>query len=257
MVLLLKLTAIILYPLGLGISTIIVGLILLHRKVSVAGRVITAGVTFLYLISTPIVSRLLIRPLEAPYEGVINFPADCSAIVVLGGSGKPMSIYDHYAEINEAGDRLLHTARLFREGWAPRIVTSGGFSVGGLHQMLTEGRQNALVLRDMGIDSSAIVIEPKSRTTADHGPYIAALFDSLGLQKKIVLVTSAAHMYRSLRVFRKWGFTAFPAATDFQSNRFIINGVKDLFPGSGALNDVTAAIHEYYGIVGYKFFGKM
>jgi uncharacterized SAM-binding protein YcdF (DUF218 family) len=253
----LKILAIPLYPLGLSICSIGTGIILEHRKYRWGKTIILSGLVLLYLMSTSVVSRLLLRPLEAPYAESGTLPNDCSAIVVLGGGGKPMSSPDENPELNEAGDRLLHAARLYKRGIAPRIVTTGGYSVGGFHQKITEGAQNALVLREMGVDSSAILIEAKSLTTADHGPYIAAIFDSLNLQKKIVLVTSAAHMYRSIRVFKKHGFTIYPSATDFKTNRYFINGSSDFFPSVGALDAATAAMHEYYGVVGYVVLGKM
>lgn len=257
MTLLLKLFAIPLYPLGLGLCLIAAGLIAETRRLRWGKKCIIAGLVFLYGISTPFISRLFLRPLEAPYEKREELPRDCSAIVVLGGSGVAMYSKTDEPEINQAGDRLLHAARLYKRGVAPRVVTSGGFGVGVFHQKVTEGEHNAMILREMGVDDSALVVEPKSLTTADHGPYIAALLDSLRLRKKIVLVTSAAHMYRSVKVFKKNGFTVYPSAADFQSRKEIVNGVKDFFPSAYALADVTAAIHEYYGIIGYKVLGKM
>ena len=257
MALLLKLLVIPLYPLGLALCIIGTGLILLYRNIRGGKTVVLSGLIFLYAISTPFVSRLFLRPLEAPFEKQRDLPQDCSAIVVLGGSGKPMYSRNENPEINEAGDRLLHAARLFKNGYAPKVVTTGGFGVGGFHQQVTEGEHNAIVLREMGVADSVIVVETKSLTTADHGPYMAALFDSLCLQRRIILVTSAAHMYRSIRVFKRSRFTVFPSATDFQSRKQVVNGVKDLFPSAGALFDVTSAVHEYYGIVGYKVLGRM
>jgi uncharacterized SAM-binding protein YcdF (DUF218 family) len=257
MELLLKILVIPLYPLGLGITVIGTGLVLVYRKVHWGKTVILSGLILLYVISTPFVSRLFLRPLEAPYEQQGKLPGDCSAIVVLGGSGKAMYSRDEEPEFNEAGDRLLHAARLFRMGLAPRVVTSGGFGVGSFHQEVTEGEQNAMILEEMGVPDSVIIIERRSLTTADHGPTISALFDSLQLRKRVVLVTSAAHMYRSIQVFKKSGFTVYPSATDFQSRKEVFNGVKDFFPEVSALFDVTAAIHEVYGIVGYKLLRKM
>ena len=257
MTLLLKLLVIPLYPLGLGLCLMGAGIAADSRKLHWGKKLAIAGLVFLYVLSTPFVSRLFLRPLEAPYEKQSVLPDDCSAIVVLGGSGIPMYSKTDEPEVNQAADRLLHAARLYKRGCASRVVTSGGFSVGGFHQKVTEGEQNAIVLKEIGVDPDAILVESKSLTTADHGPYIAAMFDSLKLRRKVILVTSAAHMYRSIQVFKKNNFTVFPSATDFQSRKEIFNNVKDLFPSVYALFDVTSAIHEYYGIIGYKLLGKM
>jgi len=162
-----------------------------------------------------------------------------------------------YPEINSAGDRILHAARLYKMGLTPRIITTGGFPVGSRLKNCTEGEQNALLLREIGVDSSAILIDKKARTTAEHPRYVAAILDSLHVAKKIILVTSAAHMYRAMGVFKKAGFDVYPAATDFRGNGRIIEEFDDLFPQASSLDDMTAAIHEVYGIVGYRVMGKM
>lgn len=257
LVFLLKLLAIPLYPLGFCLTLIITGLTLVYLRRRHGPLVIAVGTALLYVVSTQFISQLLVRSLEAPYFKPTELPANCSAIVVLGGCGMPMVPPRTFPEISEAGDRLLHAARLYKMGIAPRVITSGGIVVGSFRQEVTEGEHNALLLREIGVDSSAIVIEKKARNTADHGPNIAAILDSLHLPKKIILVTSAAHMNRSLAVFRKHGYTVFPAATDFQSNSYLIDNIMDFLPSAWSLSNATSAFYEYYGIVGYKLLGRI
>jgi uncharacterized SAM-binding protein YcdF (DUF218 family) len=257
MVLLLKILVIPFYPLGLGMVLVTLGLVMAYRQKKYARLLTGAGLGVLYLCSCPFVSRLVIRPLEAPYYSAEKLPHDCSAIVVLGGSGIPMTPPRRFPEINEAGDRLLHAARLSRQGVAPRVITSGGLNVGSFHQQLTEAMHNRLLLTEIGVDSGSVVCESKSRTTADHGPFIASILDSMALPKRIVLVTSASHMIRSEAVFRKHGFTVYPSATDFKSSTYLIGDARDFFPSAKALYGTTAAFHEFYGLLGYKILGKI
>lgn len=256
-ILLLKLLAIPFYPLGCSLVLIMAGLLLLRLRRKHGPLLIAIGTALLYILATPFVSRLLIRLLEEPYFNLEALPRDCSAIVVLGGGGIPMGPQRKYPEVSEAGDRLLHAARLYKDGIAPRVITSGGMVAGALKKTLSEGEHNAMILREIGVDSNAIIIENMARITADHGPYIAAILDSLNLPKRIVLVTSAAHMNRSLAVFKKHGFTTYPAATDFQSTPCFLEDIRDFFPSAGALYTTTSAAHEYYGILGYKILGKI
>jgi uncharacterized SAM-binding protein YcdF (DUF218 family) len=253
----LKLLALPAYPLGLSLTLIAVGLLLPRRRHGMGRLMIKAAAILLYVLSTPIAAHLLIRPLESPYLKQAALPRDCSAIVVLGGAGMPMLSRNAFPEINKAGDRLLYAAKLYKMSIAPRIITSGGVNVGSFTQNITEGEQNALILREIGVDSSAIITENRALTTAEHGPYIAAILNSLHLPKKIVLVTSAAHMTRARAVFRKYGFTTFPAAADFESTSKIVETFWDFFPSSWALEISTAAFHEYYGLVGYKVLRKI
>ena len=112
MILLLKLFAVFLYPLGLSFVLIITGLVLIHLRRRRGPLLIVTGTALLYIMSTPIVSRLLVRLLEAPYFKQTDLPRDCSAIVVLGGCGVPIIPPRTYPEVSDAGDRLLHAARL-------------------------------------------------------------------------------------------------------------------------------------------------
>jgi uncharacterized SAM-binding protein YcdF (DUF218 family) len=257
MKLLFKLLATPLCPLNFCMLLIAAGLVFIIMRRRAGLPLAVAGLAILYLVSTPVFSRLITRPFEAPYYPGATLPRDCSAIVVLGGSGVPMLPPRVFPEINEAGDRLLHAARLYKTGVAPRVITTGGTNVGTLHQKMTEAEHNAMLLREIGVDSSAIIMETRSKVTADHGPTIGAILDSLHLPKKIILVTSAAHMFRSEAVFRKWGYAVFPSATDFQSSIYAVEEIQDFFPVAGALHNVTAIVHELFGILGYKVMGKI
>jgi hypothetical protein len=56
-------------------------------------------------------------------------------------------------------------------------------------------------------------------------------------------------------VFQKYGYTIYPAATDFTSGGKFFDSIYDFFPVETALRLSTAAMHEYYGILGYKLLG--
>lgn len=257
MVLLLKIIASFFYPLGFCLILSILGVIFLGIDKKLGRYFVITSIIFLYFFSTPFFSNLILLPLESPYFIEKQLPQDCSAIVVLGGGGMPMVFPRKYPEINDAGDRILHGARLYNLGLSPRIITTGGFIVGAFRQKITEGEHNALLLRELGIDSASIIIEKKSRVTADHPPQIAKILDSLQLPKKVILVTSAAHMSRAVAAFKKWGFEIYPSATDFSCSKYLLGGIWDFFPSSYALHLTTSALHEYYGILGYKILGKI
>ncbi|NLD98909.1 MAG: YdcF family protein [Fibrobacter sp.] len=253
MALLIKFIAIGIYPLGLSVFLGITGIVLSFLKKKTAPFFLVASMGILLFFSLPIVSNILIGTLEKKYPSPVTLPGDCSAIVVLGGGGGGGgSPKFPYPEINDAGDRLIHGARLYKSGYCGVIITSGNIPVGAFSASITEGEHNARLLKEFGVDSNAIIIDPKSRNTSEHPRYIGAILDSLKLPKRIILVTSASHMPRSVLVFKKYGFTVFPASADFRCNEKILNSFQDLLPNAHAIFLSTAAMHEYYGILGYK-----
>lgn len=255
MAFLIKFIALPLYPLGLVTVLLIVGIVAFFTRKRYSIWCFVAAGTLLLLFSSRIVANLLVGILENRYYSEQQLTDSCSAIVVLGGSGKATEHGTNRLEINEAGDRVIHGARLYKKGICKWIITSGGPVDPASKDVLPEGLHNALLLMEMGVDSNNIIVEKKAKNTHEHGPYIAQILDSLGLPRKIILVTSAAHMIRSEAVFKKHGFTVYPAPTDFQKSVTKRTFIFNLFPNSSYLDISTQALHEYYGLIGYKLLG--
>lgn len=255
MAFLIKFVALPLYPLGLVTVIWVVGVVSFFNKKKYSIWCFLVAGTLLLLFSTRIVSNLLVSILENRYLSAQPLADNCSAIVVLGGGGQTTERSTNRLEVNDAGDRIIHGARLYKKGMCRRIITSGGSVDPALKDMLPEGLHNAMLLMEMGVDSNDIIVEKKAKNTHEHGPYIAQILDSLGLPRKIILVTSAAHMIRSEAVFKKYGFTVYPAPTDFQKPIMKRTFIFNLFPNSFSLEVSTRAIHEYYGLIGYKLLG--
>lgn len=256
MVVLIKFISLLIYPLGLVLLLFLTG-ILLHflKRTRISASLFIAGFLVLLFFSSPVVANFLGRILEKKYSQQLP-DRNCSAIVVLGGGGVPLIPPRTYPEINEAGDRLLHAARLYKMGLAPIIITTGGDPGTALYKSISEAQENAMILRETGVDSSSIIMEHKARNTHEHAEYIAKILDSLHVKRSIILVTSAAHMIRSVGVFEKYGgYSIYPAPADFNAEEGLFTRITDFFPSAGALERSTIVMHEYYGILGYKILG--
>ena len=72
---------------------------------------------------------------------------------------------------------------------------------------------------------------------------------------RVLLVTSALHMPRSMATFRKAGVRVFPAPTDFEVVQSPAAGTYPWLPGSEAFWQSGRAIHEYIGIAWYRWKG--
>ncbi len=246
------------YPVGLaGLLALAAGIAALRKRVRVAAVLAFISVGVLWLFSSPPVSYVLARTLESKFDPNPVLPI-VPAIVLLGGCTKAPMPPRTTVEVNCAGDRIFHAARLLKEGYAPVIISTGG-KLPFVHDFPgSEGWCMASVLRnDCGIDSSKIIIEDKARNTHDHAPNVEKILRARGMKKEIILVTSAMHMYRSVKIFRKYGYTVYPSPADFEVESKFQWNLYSIFPSVDALFTSTNAIHEYYGIVAYSLLGWM
>jgi uncharacterized SAM-binding protein YcdF (DUF218 family) len=202
--------------------------------------------------SSPAGARFLMQRLEKAYPATASYDS-AAAIVLLGGAGVPAG-RTPFPETNFSADRILHAARLYKMGCAPYIIISGGKYQNKSYNG-SEARTDAVLLTSLFcIDSSRIILEEKAGNTHEHGIYLDSLFKQRGLSKRIILVTSAYHMPRSVKVLRKYGFNVFPAPADFYTGTgSAFYNLSDLLPNMDYLFVSTIAWHEYLGIAVYSF----
>jgi uncharacterized SAM-binding protein YcdF (DUF218 family) len=120
-------------------------------------------------------------------------PAD--AIVVLGAAqyrGRPSPVLRA---------RLDHAVALFAQGYAPRLVLSGGTAEGDTQSEAAVARQ--YVMR-AGVPDSSILLESDGRTTEQSLRAVAQLLRVRGLER-VILVSDPFHLFRTTVVARRYG----------------------------------------------------
>jgi uncharacterized SAM-binding protein YcdF (DUF218 family) len=244
------------FPVGLSCllgAAALAGLLRGARRAAIL--CLSAALAILYLCSIHPVAWLLLHGLESRYAQQASYPK-CPAIVILGGAGVPANPPRLHPETNAYGDRVLYGAMLYHQGFAEKIVVTGG-SIPFINDFDgTEAGINAALLREyFGIDSSALILAENSMNTYEDALSTARQLEKSGLAKDVLLVTSAAHMPRSVGVFRKQGFTVHPAPTDFHAETALHVNVWGLFPQEGFLNETCFALHEYVGLLTYRLLG--
>lgn len=244
------------YPVGLAAVLLIAGIVFLRfRKLRVATIVLSCSLAVLWLSSMHIVADTLYRSLESRYAPLDSVP-EASAVVLLGGSAVAPVAPRKHPELNKNGDRVLHAARLYKKGIASWLITSGGKLPGAGTREFTDAEVTRdILVETFGIDSAHILVEPTSFNTHDHAETIAGMLRAKELPLEIVVVTSAAHMHRSVRVFEKYGYTVYPAPTDYRTDTRPLLRLRAFLPNAHALAKTTSALHEYYGLIAYKLLG--
>jgi uncharacterized SAM-binding protein YcdF (DUF218 family) len=205
------------------------------------------------------VSHLLVRPLETLHVPSGALP-QADAIVVLGGVTWPAMSPQPTTHLNAGADRLTYSAELYQAHKAPLVVLSGGVMPWN-KGLAPESAQMCEVMQMLGVPRKAILQESTSRNTHENAAYTSRLLLAHHLHKAL-LVTSAMAMPRALDAFRHEGVDAIPAPTDFraaQNSRSRLSRMEvdalNLVPDPRTLEESTAAIHEYVGLVLYRVAG--
>lgn len=255
-----KLLPLFLYPLGLTCVLLVVSLVLLWRRSRWTALPLVLSLVLLLAGGNGWVNEWLVRSLEFQNLPLTTIPK-ADAIVILGGCTKPASPPRPWVEVSEEGDRVLYAAKLYREGKASRVILSGGridWKGGGP----PESDDMAQLIETMGVPKTALLQDPTSLNTYENAVNVKQIMNTQGI-RRILLVTSAMHMPRSLLIFKHLGIDAIAAPTDFnttegdwrelQTNRAAI--VLNLLPDSDRLHQTTRALKEYLGLVVYRLKG--
>ena len=255
-----KLLPLFVYPLGLTCLLMIAALVLLWKHPRWAFGLIALGLFVLLVSSNSWVSRSLVRSLEWQNIPSGELPK-AAAIVVLGGGTKPPTPPRPWVDVSEAGDRILHGALLYRQEKAPWLILSGG-RIEWDAKAPPESADMAEIAGAMGVPESAILQDATSLNTYQNAVNVRQILQEKQLWGKVLLVTSALHMPRSLLVFRRQGIEAIPAPTDFlvsegdfQPSRTVQGAILNLIPDAQSLQQFTSALKEYIGIFIYRLRG--
>jgi uncharacterized SAM-binding protein YcdF (DUF218 family) len=253
------------YPLGLACLLMLVAL-WLRGRTRWQTLAIVAALASLWLGGNRLVAMSLLRSLEwrhLPGPELRTYSERAEVIVVLGGGTRAMDYPRLSSEVNEAGDRLLYAARLYRRGVAPCILLSGGSARIAGEAGPTDAENMANVLSDIGVPREALVLEATSRNTRENALQAWSILSGQGIER-IILVTSASHMPRAESVFHKVGFDVVPAPVDFQVTQLswayytrpnLLIQLYNLIPSASHLEQTTRALKEYVGLVVYGLRG--
>ncbi len=134
-------------------------------------------------------------------------PAD--AIIVLGAAAydaKPSPVFE---------ERIRHGLDLYRQGYAPKLIFTGGF--GGAGARFSESQVARRYALKQDVPARDILIESRSRTTRQNLIEAKRLMEAHGMHR-VILVSDPLHMARALRLSDELGIDALASSTP--STRF-------------------------------------
>ena len=237
-----KILPIFVLPIMLVIIVILIGLIQ-HKK-----KLIYIAIGLLYILSTPIFSNSFFKLVEgSEYRKPISAIYTADAIVVLSGMLAINEIGDStYVEWGDP-DRFFAGMALFKAGKAQKLVFTGG-KMPWNKAKKTEGEVLKEYAISNGIPSEKIFITKDVENTADEAVAVKELISS---SKKIILVSSAYHMYRAKRLFEKQGFIVIPYKVDYKVGGNSIVTISDFLPSADNIHLTETGIREIIGRLFY------
>jgi len=212
------------------------------------------GLIALLFFTNPFIIRTIISAYETPPA---SLPAgkQFGAGILLGGFIS-YDADDKTGYFNQAADRFIQTALLYKRGQIKRIIVSAG------NGYITENtfREADFVkqrLTELGVPATDILTDAASRNTEENAIYTKRIIDSLQLQPPLLLISSAMHLPRAQQVFQKKGMNVVLYPADFSAKGAGNNLLEDyLLPSSMALVQWNNCIKEWVGRFTYRLTGK-
>jgi uncharacterized SAM-binding protein YcdF (DUF218 family) len=218
------------------------------------GGLCAAAVVLLALGAYAPVGALLLRPLEDRFPQPEQDLLPPVGIIVLGGETDPeLSAARHLPILAPQGGRLTAGAALARRFPQARLIFTGGTA--SLRDVAdTEASAVRQLWLALGVPPQQMLFETQSRNTWENALFTRALTRPKP-GETFLLVTSAYHMPRSVGIFRKAGFRVIAYPADYMT----FGDSRDYTPIHLEYNNLemlTAALHEWMGLIAYHLTGK-
>jgi len=207
------------------------------------GLIIAAG-TIGYLGSVSIVGDALLAPLERQYPALAEgaMPEGVHFVLVLGSGYAPRDGVPVTAALDEDGlVRIVEGVSILRRLKDARLIASGGAPPG----ITPSALGYAKLAVQLGIDPKSLIILDTPRDTQQE---VRATAGVVG-EEPFIMVTSAYHMPRAMRLMHAAGLHPIPAATGYALRGPVRLDWRRLVPNGSGARKTEHALHEYLGLI--------
>jgi len=234
-------------PLPLGLALLIAGLGLLivkRRKASIVA--IGTGIGILLFFGYAVFTKPVLYSLERSYAPLIveqiapKIRSQIRHVVVLGSGHVSDPDLPTTAQIGGSSlYRLVEGVRIYRLLPGSKLIITGGV----IPDPVTNARVVGDVARQIGVPVRDMIVEERPSDTVEEARLLQGLLGST----PFVLVTSAAHMKRAVRIFQELGMRPMPAPTDFIIKNKPGGAIASWLPNCGNLWISQRVIYEWLG----------
>jgi len=237
-----KLITFFIEPFGIIFALFSIGLFFLFiKKQSKAKAFLLLSFGLLFLFSYPPFANYLIENLENQYPKY-DYKEKVKYIHVLGNGHNTDITQPISSHVGDGGTkRVLEGVILHRKIKGSILIFTGYEG----NTNTSNGEMNAALASAIGVEKDAMVIFGLPKDTKEE----AFVTKDLVREQPFILVTSATHMPRAMKIFKNLGLNPIPAPTDFHKDAF--KGYLRA-PSASSFHLSEIAVHEYIGILWEK-----
>ena len=208
--------------------------------------ILLLSIVLLYGASINPVANFLCYYLEKDY---INNPTtedkNIDVIVVLGHAVKDINALKNTLPTERTSVRVLHAVEVYNKNPAKYFVCSGKGA-----GKISEAEVMARLAQNLGIPKEKIKTENKSMNTWQNAAEINKMFTNKNIS--VGIVTSAYHMKRSEREFKKYFNNVSPLAANYFYSSPAENSVIKYIPQTEELYKTSVVFKEIVGQLWYR-----
>jgi len=229
-------------PLGFTLSLFAFGIyFLVVKRERIAKYLLSFSLGVLLLFSYLPFSNYLILNLEHKYKKY-DYKQKAKYIHVLG-SGHTTDISQPISsQLSTSGvKRVLEGVIIYKKLKNAKLIFTG---YAGSTE-ISNAQMNSRLAMALGVNKNDIISSPEPKNTKEEALFLKSIIG----KESFILVTSATHMPRSIKLFKSLGLEPIPAPTDFHKEENV--SFLKLW-NIHYLKNSSIAIHEYIGLLWSK-----
>lgn len=226
-------------PFGLIFTLFAIGIYFLFvSKKSFAKLFLSVSFLFLLLFSYEPFSNTLVEALENQHQKY-DYKHNIKYIHVLGSGHNADKSQPLSSNISSVGvKRVLEGVIIHKNSTGSKLIFTGYEG----DTNVSNAQMNANLAIALGVKKEDIIIGTEPKDTLEEALFTKSILGG----EAFVLVTSATHMPRSMKLFKSLGLNPIAAPTAFYKDKF--ESYLEA-PNVSALKNSQMAIHEYIGIL--------
>ena len=219
-------------------------------KKGIGGKIFSFALFLLILGLFDPLSYLVVERIEQKHAVLSFLPwGETPPILVLGSGGIPDDRLMPSQQLTaHSMARCLEGYRIWKKLPESKLVLSSA----GREGFISQAEIYASAVKEWGVPDSAIIVVTTPTNTIEEAKDFREMFPE---ENGVILVTSALHMGRAIKIFKAVGLEPIPAPTEFRVKRHPGGPENQWVPNIESLILWEKVAHEVLGRIYIRLFG--